>query len=317
MDLARVSIKKVIIPALVVIALLVIPNYLLRSDQVYFLTTLCVPIVFAISYNMIYGYAGMLSLAHAVFFGTGAYAFYYSVSYTGNIIISIISSIIFTLILATLIGFISTRAKGAGFIVITLIMSVIFQKLANSYTSITGGSDGFFLPLPKLNLIIKKVSLSGLYPKYVLIMLITLGVFFLFRHILEYTTFGVILKGIRENEERMKSIGYNVDRYKLISFSIAGSFAGVAGMIQAMTLSFLSAESFDIVLSFNALVYCLLGGAGTLYGPVIGGAFMSSLTYYGSEFIEQYLILPGIVLIVLVLFYREGIMGLINRIKSE
>lgn len=317
MELENSSLKIIIYPLLLAVVLLAIPKYLLHANQVYFLTTLCIPVIFAISYNMIYGYAGMLSLAHAAFFGVGAYTFYYAVDFTSSIILSLIVVLILTFVFGLFIGVVSNRAKGTGFIVVTFLVTVISSRLANSYSSITGGTDGFFINLPKIDLLVTKISISGIYPAYALIVLVTIGVFFLFRHILEFSTIGVVLEGIRENEERMKSMGYDVDRFKILSFSIAGAFAGIAGALQGIYLSFLSAESFGITLSFDALVYTLLGGAGTIIGPVIGGIFMRSLEYYGSEFIEQYLFLPGFALIFIVLFYRKGLRGLIEKLRSE
>lgn len=293
------------------IVMFILPTFL-RLDYIYFSASLLVMIIFAISYDMIYGYTGYLSCSHGAYFGFAAYVFFYTMSSVG-IIGGLLAAMALSFLLAVGYGYLASRSKPSGFIIITLVLSMILWRVSYGLVDITGGDDGFLVHLPNLNLGFTEISLGSLTNQYYLILVFALITFVLFRYILEKTTIGCVFKGIRENPERSRNLGYNLDFYVVLSYSISAAFAGLAGALFTIHLSYISARYFDLFHTFQPIIFTLFGGRGTIYGAIIGATIFSVLNYFVSEVFKYYLVVPCLIIVIIVLFYPEGLWGLVRK----
>ncbi len=276
----------------------------------------------AVSLDLILGYGGMVSLGHAAFFGTGAYvtgilAFH---SFEGTAIVSwpfqipgsesglIVWPIAIVLsgVVAGIIGALSLRTSGMHFIMITLAFA---QMLYYFFVSLEayGGDDGLSL--------FSRNTFAGIDlgsdPHFYYLCLVLLGLFLFLAHRLVHSRFGMVIRGSRENERRMKALGFPTYRYKLACFVIAGAGAGLAGALIANQTEYVSPGLMHWTRSGEILIMVILGGMGTLFGPVLGAATLLLLEEILAIYTEHWLVYLGPFLIVVVLFARRGIYGML------
>lgn len=276
----------------------------------------------AASLDLILGYGGLVSLGHAAFFGAGAYvvgilayhdyeesvltSWPLTISGSDSALVAWPAAVVVTALLATIIGALSLRTSGMHFIMITLAFA---QMLFYVFVSLEGygGDDGLTLfsrsSFPGLDL--------GSDVQFYYICLFVLGVFLLLAGRLVEARFGMVIRGCRESEKRMKSLGFPTYRYKLLCFVIAGATAGLAGALIANQVEYVSPGLMHWTRSGVILVMVLLGGSGTLYGPVLGAAAFLLLEEVLSMYTEHWLLYFGPVLILVVLFARHGLYGLL------
>jgi branched-chain amino acid transport system permease protein len=200
---------------------------------------------------------------------------------------------------------------GIHFVIITIIFAIIGNIIGETWTSFTGGSDGLtFSPRPfRLGLFqINLMDIKGNY--YFVLGVVALSYLFLRRMV--QSPLGKVFISIRENEERARLIGYNVQRYKLIAFIIAGGLSGLAGGLYSLTLKYTSASYLHWSVSGHAVVYTIVGGMGTLIGPVLGAGIVMSLEHYLINILQATDLVVGIVLVFMVLMAPKGLVGLIQ-----
>jgi branched-chain amino acid transport system permease protein len=281
------------------------------SYYTFLVTEIMVLSLFAMSFDLIYGFTGMLSLGHATFFGAGSYIFTLSILYWHtNLWISLFLAIIGSTIIAWLIGFFAVRARGTNFIVITIIFSLVIFYLSFHYKSITGGDDGLPVNTPALHLGFLTIPIHD-NPKanyYLVLCLISLCYLFYWRLI--YSPMGKLFLAIRSNEERTQYIGFDTLRYRLISFIISGAFSGLAGALYTMTTHYSNNKLLHWTTSVDVVVWTIVGGAGTLIGPVLGACIFTFFREFISFHFKQYPIVIGIVLILFIIFIPQGLLGL-------
>ncbi len=300
---------------LVLLVFAIIPFFASRFYQT-FLTELFVWILFAISFDLIFGYTGLLSFGQALFFGLGSYTVTILVrKYGFNTELSLLLSIVIPILFAWFVGYFSVRLTGIHFVIITVIFAIIGNIIGETWTSFTGGSDGLtFSPRPfRLGLFqINLVDIKGNY--YFVLAIVTICFLFLRRMV--QSPLGKIFISIRENEERARLIGYNVQRYKLIAFIIAGGLSGLAGGLYSITLKYACAGYLHWSVSGHAVVYTIVGGMGTLIGPVLGAGIVMSLEHYLVDILMATDLVVGIVLVIMVLMAPKGLIGLFRlRVK--
>ena len=265
--------------------------------------------ILAMGYDVSFGLTNQCSLGHAVFFGGGAYGVVFSIL---HLKVTILPSIFFSMgagfVLAVIMGLISVRLSEAYFVIITAIFFAVFHLLAMDLTGLTGGDDGLSLQLPSLSL--GPVALSLYHPmvNYYFV-LIFLAVSYLILSRIARSPMGRIFVSIRENDKRVQFLGYNVHRYKLTAFIMSGVFSALSGGLYALTLRYGSADFFSFHWSIMPIVWCLIGGLGTLAGPWIGVVIMSLFQYYVSAWWTYYLILFGIMILLILRISRKGILG--------
>jgi branched-chain amino acid transport system permease protein len=268
--------------------------------------------LFAMSFDLIYGFTGMLSLGHATFFGTGSYLFTLSIlHWHANLWIALLLAIIGSAIAAWIIGFFAVRARGTNFVVITIIFSLVIFYLSFYYKSITGGDDGLPIKPPDLSFGVFRVSLYDEPIANYYLVLVIVSLCFLFYRRLISSPLGKVFLAIRSNEERTQHIGFNTLRYRLISFIISGAFSGLSGGLYTMTTHYSNNKLLHWTTSIDVVVWTIVGGAGTLLGPVLGTGLFTFFREFISFHFKQYPIVIGIVLILFIIFVPQGLLGLI------
>ena len=266
------------------------------------------------SLDLLVGYTGLVSLGHAAFFAAGAYSAGLAANHISSEIgIILLVNLLSTGILALMIGWLSLRLTGFYFLMITFAFAQIIYSVADKWRWLTGGADGLIVSPAKL--FGKPILNSPLMVYYV-----SLGVF-LFTWVVLYrvtnSPFGHTLIGIRENPNRMRPIGYNVRRYQIGAFTLAALFGGLAGMLNAQFQLLVSPTDANWLLSANVLVMVLIGGAGTLYGPILGTAIYVFLQNWLSSYTEYWMFVIGVLFVLLITWTRKGMAGLISAVVDK
>lgn len=289
--------------------------FFLSLYYVNILTEILIFGVFAISLNILVGQTGLVSLGHAALFGAGAYASgLAAVHLSSNVFITIGIGMFIALLLALMIGFISTKAHGFYFLMLTLACSQMFYSIVYQWTDVTGGSNGLSgIPAPSL---FTNVELSNQVLIYYFILGVVAILIFIISRLLN-SPLGYVFMGIKENEERMKSIGYNTSFFKNLSFMIAGTLGGLAGSLYVIFNGFISPNDVYWTMSGSVLIMVLIGGAGTLWGPVIGAAFIVALETIISSYTENWMMMIGAAFILFVIFAPNGIAGIATSIRKN
>ena len=299
--------------ALVTLALLLYPA--IRPYDIYPQTVMLLAFLLAIqavSWNIISGYAGYISLGHSVFLGLGGYAAAIVATRTGinPLVLAPLGAIVVTVI-AVLVGAIVLRRRSHAFVIITIALLLSTQAVFTNWKSLTGGSDGLTLSLPTWSNDIQALPFYYMF-------LVLLGLTVAFSAQIRRRKFGTGLIAIREDEGKAAAIGVNAARYKIIAFGCSAFFVGLAGGVYAYYQSFLNPPGmFSILSSVMIVLAALVGGRGTLFGPVIG-AFILQLaseaaTVYGGGS-ETRVLLFGIVLVLVVLFMPAGLLPTLQRL---
>ena len=261
--------------------------------------------LFASAFNLLFGFAGLLSFGHAAFFGGAAYVTAYACKEWGlTPELGLLVGVAVSSVLGYLIGALAIRRQGIYFAMITLALAqmVFFLAVQMPFTK---GEDGLQAPRGKA---FGLVDLSSDTAMYYFVFAIFVAAFILVRRIV-YSPFGEVLKAIRENEPRAISLGYDVDRFKLLAFVISASLAGLAGSLKALVFQLATLADVHFLTSGEVVVMALLGGIGTILGPLAGAALVVALQNYLAGVGSWSTIATGIVFIVCVLSFRRGIVG--------
>jgi branched-chain amino acid transport system permease protein len=263
--------------------------------------------VFAMSLDLLMGYAGMVSFGHSAFFGIGGYVAALSLVKSPGLISALVLPALAAGLAALVIGFFSIRVSGVYFIMLTL----AFSQMFHAYTfqvSWLGAEDGLVgIPRPAVpgwDL----TSLRGFHGYLLaLVVLVAVALWRVIR-----SPFGHVLRGIHENEARMEALGYAVDRYKLLAFVIAGVVAGLAGSLYTQFTGSITPDAFFWKTSGEALLMVIIGGTGTLGGAVLGAAAFILLQSLVSTYTERWMLILGVTFVLFVLFAPGGIVGVLR-----
>ncbi|MCM2563151.1 branched-chain amino acid ABC transporter permease [Lutimaribacter sp. EGI FJ00015] len=278
----------------------------------------------AASLNLILGYGGMVSFGHAAYFGVGAYVVGILYSHwmsevpifglfpgSNQLLITLPAAMLLSGFAALVIGALSLRTGGIQFIMITLAFAQMIFFLFVSLTAY-GGEDGIIIrrsnEVPGLNMRDK----TTVY--YVILVVAVLYFAWMWRVV--NSSFGQVLKGIRQNERRMEAMGIATFRYKLYAFVLAGMGAGLAGALMANFLRFTSPDMMHWTKSGELIIMVILGGLGTFFGPILGAAAFLILEFYLADWTEHWQLGLGIILLFVVLFTKGGILGMIDRLRG-
>ena len=271
--------------------------------------------MFACAFNLLLGFSKMLSFGHAAFFGASAYVTGWLVTVQGwGTIAGILGGVAVALLLGLAIGAIAVRRQGIYFAMITLALAqlVFFVCLQADFTGGENGLQG----IPRGSLL-GLIRLGNDRIMYYFVLAVFVAVFLLIRRIV-HSPFGQVLKAIRANEPRAVSLGYKVDRYKLMAFVLSASISGLAGSLKALVLGFVTLSDVSQSNSGEVILMTLLGGSGTFLGPVIGAGLVVTLQEYLSDLVGAWVsVIIGAIFVVCVLVFRRGFVGEIQRLFAR
>lgn len=267
---------------------------------------------FAMSVDLLLGFTGMLSLGQALFFGLGAYV---SAIVLKEVSPSFWLAMGVTLLIATAVGtvagIIATRARGVYFALITFGLAEVMAKIVYNTREI-GGSDGIIgIPVISINFLAFAVDTSRAPAFFLLVLVFIIGMYFALRYLLD-TPFGRLLAAIRVNESRVQFLGFNPRRYKLAAFIIAANVAALSGALYPMLRGFVSPELMYFHASGNAVITVIVGGVGTLIGPLYGSMVLAALRSVVGSYTEHHLIVIGVLFMLSVVFFPKGIIGYLH-----
>jgi branched-chain amino acid transport system permease protein len=296
---------------LMVVVLLIAP---LVVYPMFLMKALCFA-VFACAFNLLLGYVGLLSFGHALFFGWASYASAYAAKAWGlppELAIVFGAAVAFGL--GLVVGALAIRRQGIYFAMITLALAQMMFFFAVQ-APFTGGEDGI-QAVPRGRLF-GLIDLGNQTNMYFTVLAIFLGSFLMIYRIIN-SPFGEVLKAIRENEPRAISLGYRTNRYKLVAFVLSATFAGVAGATKAVVFQLASLTDVDWPMSGEVILMTLVGGLGTIFGPVVGAFFIVTLENYLTHIGQWVLVVQGMIFVACVLLFRRGIVGeLAHRLRLK
>jgi branched-chain amino acid transport system permease protein len=260
--------------------------------------------MFGLGLNLILGYTGLLSFGQSTFFGSAAYVAGWILKHYGiNVFFALGIGAGVGAASAAVVGYLCVQRSGLYFIMLTFALNQMFYFIAYQWTTVTGGEDGMpGVPRPAILGIDFKDPLTY----YAFVSLLFLASLWVMKRIVE-SPLGKILQAIRENEVRAQAVGYAVARFKLLAFVIGGAFSGVAGVLYAMLFGIVPLEAIGFVTSGNVVFATLIGGSGSLYGPVIGSFVFIWLSESVSTLWARWPLLLGVAFVVVVLFLRGGV----------
>jgi len=300
----------IIILALLAAAPLVLPEFWRR-----FVTEILIWGLLAMSSDILIGYTGMISFGHSAFFGLGMYgsaAALLTVS-PPNLWLALLYGLVGAAAVAVFVAYFATRLRDIYFSITTLVFSQIFYVIIFTWTAVTGGENGLTFRRPDLAIpgLISVPFTSDTLHWFVLAV-VTVSYLVLRR--ITRSPFGMVLQAIRENEPRTRAIGYPVERYKIVAVMLSGLFAGLAGVLYALQNKFAAPDFVFLVVSAETIIFNVMGGIGTLVGPVAGAAFFLLLREGFSRFFTEYYLIPvGLIFTAMVIFMPQGLLGFLKR----
>ena len=299
-----------VVLALLVAAPLVLPEFWRR-----FVTEILIWGLLAMSSDILIGYTGMVSFGHSAFFGLGMYGAAAALLAVrpANLWLALLSGLVAAAVVAAFVAYFATRLRDIYFAITTLVFSQIFYVIIFTWTDVTGGENGLNFARPTF-------SIPGLFSipfttetlHWFVLGVVTLSYVILRR--ITQSPFGMVLQAIRENEPRTRAIGYRVERYKIVAVMLSGLFAGLAGILYAIQNKFAAPDFVFFLVSGETVIFNVMGGMGTLVGPVAGAAFFLLLREGFSRFFTEYYLIPvGLIFTAMVIFMPQGLLGFLRR----
>ena len=299
-----------VVVALLAVAPLVLPEFWRR-----FLTEILIWGLLAMSSDILIGYVGLISFGHSAFFGLGMYGAAAALMTTRppSLWLALAYGLIAASAVAAFVAYFSTRLRDIYFAITTLIFSQIFYVIIFTWTEVTGGENGLTFSRPALA--IPGIFSTPFTPAVLhwFVLAVVVVSYLLLRRITQ-SPFGMVLQSIRENEPRTRAIGYPIERYKIVAVMLSGLFAGLAGVLYAIQNQFAAPDFVFFLVSGEVVIYNVIGGIGTLVGPILGAAFFLLLREGLSRFLTEFYLIPvGVVFIAMVIFMPQGILGFARR----
>src|SRR6478752_3461585 len=301
-----------IIIALLIVAPLILPVFWRR-----FLTEILIWGLLAMSSDLLIGYTGMVSFGHSAFFGLGMYGAAAALLLVSppNLWLAIGLGLAGAAGAALFVAYFSTRLRDIYFAITTLIFSQIFYVIIFTWTPVTGGENGLIFTRPHLTIpFLYDARFTNATMHWFVLAVVTASYLILRR--VTRSPFGMVLQSIRENEARTRAIGYPVERYKIVAVMLSGLFAGLAGVLYAVQNEFAAPDFVYFIVSGDAVIFNVMGGIGTLVGPIVGAAtFLLLREGLGRLFGDQfpYLIPLGFIFIAIIIFMPQGLLGFMRR----
>jgi len=303
-----------VVLALLILAPLVLPEFWRR-----FVTEILIWGLLAMSSDILIGYTGMISFGHSAFFGLGMYGAAAALLSTRppNLWLAFVYGLAAAAVVAAFVAYFSTRLRDIYFSITTLIFSQIFYVIIFTWTEVTGGENGLSFRRPAL-------AIPGLFSVpfdsntlHWFVLAVVTASYLVLRRVTQ-SPFGMVLQSIRENEPRTRAVGYAVERYKIVAVMLSGVFAGLAGVLYALQNRFAAPDYVFFVVSGEVVIFNVMGGIGTLVGPIVGAAFFLLLREGFSRFFTEFYLIPvGIIFTAMVIFMPQGLLGFLRRRLNE
>jgi branched-chain amino acid transport system permease protein len=301
-----------VVMAILIVAPLVLPVFWAR-----FLTEILIWGLLAMSSDLLIGYTGIISFGHSAFFGLGMYGAAAALLMVSppNLWLAIGFGLVGAAAAALFVAYFSTRLRDIYFAITTLIFSQIFYVIIFTWTKVTGGENGLIFTRPHFSIPFLYDMRFTTTTLHWFVLTIVAGSYLILRRVTQ-SPFGMVLQSIRENEGRTRAIGYPVQRYKIVSVMLSGIFAGLAGVLYAVQNEFAAPDFVYFVTSGDTVIFNVLGGIGTLVGPIVGAGFFQLLRelmsrIFGDQF--PYLIPLGFIFIAMIIFLPQGLLGFARR----
>lgn len=311
--LGKINLKSVYF-WLIVLVFVLFPFVIDSRPMTILLTQIFISAILAMSYDILLGYTGIVSFGHAMFFGFGAYATSVMLKNIDSSLtvffLSILVGMVIAGIVSFLIGLLTLRLQSHFFAMFTLAVSGLFLVLAEKWRSLTQGNDGFTFRAPEI--------FSDRINFYLFVLFCLVLVFLLLRLFVN-SPFGKVLIAVKENETRTKALGYKTIYYKVVSSVVAGVAASLAGSLYVVSLRFVNTSMMAIDVTLNALLMTIIGGVGTLVGPIVGAAIIElakhnlSILAKTYPIFERWIIFFGIIYILAVIFFPKGVVGTLKE----
>lgn len=300
-------------PAVLTLLLLLAP-LVISTYSTMILSEILIMGLMAISFNLLLGYTGLLSFGQGAFFGLGGYctALMLQAGYQ-NLFVLLLAGMLTALVAALVVGFFSVRLDEIFFAMITLGFGMLFFSVAHNWLDVTGGSDGLpVFVLPSLKLFGNELTFYDPVNMYYLVFgIVLIGVLLLC--LIVHSPFGLILKAMRENKQRVSFVGGNVQMLRIAAFAISGAFTGLAGVLFCLFNSMATPEFMHWSFSAKPVIMSIIGGTGVFLGPLFGAGIFFVLEQIIIQFTENWMLFLGIVLLPIVLFFPQGVFGTLRN----
>jgi branched-chain amino acid transport system permease protein len=310
-----------ILALVVVVGFLSCAPCLLSTHWVIILTEILIMSIYAMSFNLLFGYTGLLSFGQAGFFGVGAYlAVLFVTHVSSSLWLTLLAGVAGAALVSLVIGWFCVRLDEIYFAILTLGFGMMLYTVAHNWRDVTGGSDGLTLGLlPPISLYFVNIELFN--PRY--FYWLTLGISLLaiiFLRQVVFSPFGLLLTATRENSQRVSFVGSNIRSVRLYAFVIAGSLSGLAGILFALFNRIAAPEMLHWSFSGKAVLMTILGGSGTFLGPVVGTGIFFILEHFITSYTNNWMIFLGATLVAMVLVFPRGVLGsseyLLSKLKG-
>jgi len=303
-------------PRLVGGALLAAAPFVLPAFALTTLTEVLILGLFALSLDLLVGYTGLESFGHAGVYGLGAYGASLLLLHTAvPLPFAVLTAAFLTALVALPMAWLCTRTTGVSFAMLTLALAQLFFAVAYKWQSVTGGSDGL-AGVPRTPGPFGLTLLSSKIGFYYLVA-VCLALSYLFCRGFVASPVGTTLLAIRDNERKAQALGYNPRAYKIAVFVLSAFFGGLAGALYAPFAGFTSPDLFFWILSGQVLIMVIVGGSGTLVGPLLGAAFFLLLENYLSTITDSWGLVFGLLFIAVVIFFPEGLWGMVRGVTAR
>ncbi len=299
-----------IVLALLIAAPLALPEFWRR-----FVTEILIWGLLAMSSDLLIGYTGMVSFGHSAFFGLGMYGAAAALLTVRppSLWLAVLYGLVAAGGVAVFVAYFATRLRDIYFSITTLVFSQIFYVIIFTWTEVTGGENGLTFRQPALTIPgLASAAFTPVTLHWFVLGVVTVS-YLLLRRITQ-SPFGMVLQAIRENEPRTRAIGYHVERYRMVAVMLSGLFAGLAGVLYAVQNRFAAPDFVFFLISGEVIIFNVMGGMGTLVGPMAGTAFFFLLREGFSRFWTEYYLIPvGVIFTLIVIFVPQGLLGFARR----
>ena len=302
----------------VVVAALAVAPPLLPPFWERFVTEILIWGLLAMSSDILIGYTGMVSFGHSAFLGLGMYGTAAALLLLPpNLWLAMSFGLVGAAAVAIFVAYFATRLRDIYFAITTLVFSQIFYVIIFTWTEVTGGENGLTFRQPPLSIPFLFETRFSRETLHWFVLAVVVLSYLILRRVTQ-SPFGKVLQAIRENEPRTRAIGYHVERYKMVAVMLSGLFAGLAGSLYAIQNKFVAPDFVFFLISGEVVIFNVMGGMGTLVGPVAGAAFFWLMREAFSRFLTEYYLIPvGLIFTAMVIFLPQGLLGFLRRRLNE